>query len=73
MTKGRTLQDTTLLQARMRELVDRIGSVSDTGKLLGVNKGYISRLRSGAQTNPNDAILKRLKLTRLISYIDGAP
>lgn len=35
---------------------------------LRVDPGYLSRLRSGAKTNPDDALLKKLGLRRVVTY-----
>ena len=64
------LQNRLRVQNQMRAMVKQVGGVRATAKIIGVDAGYISRLCNGGKFNPSDAILKRLGLVRVVSYIE---
>jgi len=50
-------------------LVDKHGSVRAAARVLGIDHAYLYRLKVGEKTDPSDALLKKLKLRRVVSYI----
>lgn len=64
-----------LLSSRVADLAIKHGSLRAAALALGVTPAYLSRLRSGAKTNPSDKILRKLGVRRFIDVrfvlIDG--
>jgi hypothetical protein len=58
------------LRARIAELVTRHGSLRATGRALQIDAAYLSRLARGEKDNPDDAILRKLGLRRVVTYVD---
>jgi len=58
-----------LLRQCIGELVDKHGSVRAAARVLGIDHAYLYRLKVGEKTDPSDALLKKLKLRRVVSYI----
>lgn len=52
------------LQSRIKELERLHGSLRAAARATEVDVGYLKRLRDGEKTNPSDAILAKLGLTR---------
>lgn len=57
-----------VLAARIDEYVSVYGSLRETAKAVGIDAGYLQRLRSGAKTTPSDGTLTRLGLRRVVTY-----
>lgn len=55
-----------LLRQRIMELVEQHDSLRAAAKVLGVDAGYLCCLRDGKKTNPSEALLKKLKLRRIV-------
>ena len=58
------------IQERIIELQEKHGGLNAASRALGVDPGYLSKLGSGEKTNPSDEVLKKLKLKRVISYVE---
>jgi len=56
------------LQERVAELVAKHGSVRAAALVLGIDHSYLYRLGSGGKTEPSPALLKKLKLRRVVTY-----
>lgn len=56
------------LAERINGFVDLCGSLRAAADVLDVDAGYLSRLRSGEKEAPSDDLLKRLGLTRVVTY-----
>lgn len=57
-----------VLQSRVWMLVDRHGSLRAAGKVLDIDPAYLKKLMDGSETNPSDAVLKKLHLERIVTY-----
>jgi hypothetical protein len=57
-----------LLTGRIAELVEQHGSLRAAARVLDCDAGYLSRLQSGEKVNPEDWLLRRMKLRRIVSY-----
>ena len=55
-----------MLRRRIIELAEQHGSLRAAAKVLGVTAGYLCRLRDGEKTNPSSALLRRMKLRRIV-------
>jgi hypothetical protein len=56
------------LQERIDQLVAQHGSLRAVARVTEIDAGYLSRLRSGEKTEPQEAKLRRLGLRRVVSY-----
>ena len=65
----------TMLQVRIAELIKQHGSLRAAARVLECDAGYLSRLRSGEKDTPEDWLLRRMKLRRVVTYerTDGVP
>lgn len=62
------------LPSRIRELIEQHGSLRAATRVLMVDAGYLCRLNSGDKTTPDDLLLKRMGMRRVITYERiGAP
>lgn len=43
-------------------------TMADAAQAWGINKAYLSRLRSGAQDNPSDEVLEQMGIVRSVKY-----
>ncbi len=66
----RTTYNTVLVQDRTKALIKRHGGTRAASRALKIDPSYVSRLSSGEKKSPNDRILKRLGLVRMIAYVD---
>lgn len=62
---------TTLLQQRINEAVGKHGSIRAAAAVLKVDYTYLSRLLKGDNDNPGEDLLRRLKLRRVVTYVDS--
>lgn len=51
------------------DLVARHGSLRKAGRVLGITGQYLYRLQAGEKLNPSEAVLRKLGLRRVVSYI----
>lgn len=56
------------LAEQIDAMVRLFGSLRRMSEMLGIDVGYLSRLRSGEKTDPSDEILKTLGLRRVVTY-----
>jgi hypothetical protein len=56
------------LAERIQELIDQHGSLRAAARVLAVDPGYLSRLKSGEKDEPSNTLLRRMKLRRVVSY-----
>lgn len=56
------------LAERIAELVTQHGSLRAAARVLECDAGYLSRLQSGEKDNPEDWLLRRMKLRRIVTY-----
>lgn len=56
------------LQERVQELVTQHGSLRAAARVLQVDAGYLSRLHSGEKNDPGEALLRKLRLRRVVTY-----
>ena len=65
----RTRRDAPItMQTRIDQLVEQHGSLRATSRVIGLDVGYLARLRSGKKKNPTSSTLHRLGLQRVITY-----
>jgi len=57
-----------VLADRIHELANKHGSLRAVASALGVDVGYLSRLYRGEKNNPGEALLRKLKLRRVVTY-----
>ena len=57
-----------MLRTRIESLVGRCGGLRAAARLLHVDPGYLSRLRSGGKTNPSKVLLRKLGLRKVEVY-----
>jgi transcriptional regulator with XRE-family HTH domain len=56
------------ISQRIDELVVRHGSLRAVARVLRMDAGYLSRLRSGEKENPDKGTLKKLGLKKIVTY-----
>jgi hypothetical protein len=59
---------TSTLANRIAELIDQHGTLRATARVLDCDPGYLSRLQSGEKDDPGEALLRRMKLRRVVTY-----
>lgn len=60
-----------LLQERIAEAIEKHGSIRAAAAVLKVDHTYLYRLERGEVNNPGSDLLRRLKLKRVITYVDN--
>lgn len=61
------------LGARISMLVDRHGSLRNVAKILDIDHAYLCRMQNGVKINPSEAVLKKLGLQRIVTYVLRKP
>jgi hypothetical protein len=56
------------LYAAIQSCIATHGSLTAAARHLGLNKSYLSRLRSGVLQNPSQDLCRQLGVQRVISY-----
>lgn len=51
-----------IITKRINQLIKIHGTIRKTSKIIGIDNGYLSYLRSGKKENPSHSILKKLEL-----------
>jgi hypothetical protein len=59
-----------MLRERIDDLAEKHGSLRAAARVLQVDPGYLSRLRAGEKEWPSDELLRKLKLRRIVLYVD---
>jgi len=69
--KGRTVgvYKVNVLQQRIGELIEQHGSLRAAGRALNIDHAYLWRLYEGTKREPTPAVLKKLGLRRVVSYV----
>ena len=67
MVNERELLSVTLAE-RIAELIVQHGSLRAVARVLECDGGYLSRLQSGEKDNPDDWLLRRMGLRRVVTY-----
>lgn len=69
------MTDTIKISRELRPLIDRVceleqqhGGIRAAAKAIGIDPGYLSRLKDGYKTNPSDEVLSLLGLERSVLY-----
>ena len=57
------------LSERVRHLEHEHGGLRPAARAIGVDSGYLKRLRDGEKVNPSDETLTRLGLKREVIYV----
>jgi hypothetical protein len=57
-----------VLQQRVKEVIERHGSIRNAARVLEVDWTYLYRLSRGEKDNPGDDLLRKLKLRRVVTY-----
>lgn len=60
--------ETVTLQQRINEITELFGSLREAASILGLDAGYLSRLRSGSKADPSADVLAKLGLQRKVAY-----
>lgn len=60
--------DSVTIRQRADELVDRHGGVRRAARAIGIDDAYFSRLRDGQKKEPSARVLRKLGLTRVVTY-----
>lgn len=63
-----TVVITSGLTGRINELAKSHGSLRAAARVLGVDAGYLCRLRDGKKLKPSDRLLRKLKLRRVVYF-----
>lgn len=58
------------LRGRIQELAKRHGTLRAVARVLEIDAGYLSRLQDGLKTEPSEAVLRKLGLRRVVTYVD---
>ena len=58
-----------LLADRVRQLEREHGGLRAAGRAVGVDAGYLKRLRDGDKINPGDTTLAKLGLRKEVIYV----
>ena len=53
---------------RIKDAVERHGSLRAVARIFRVDVAYLSRLRTSVRYNPSDRLLKKLGLKRVVTY-----
>lgn len=53
------------------QLIHRHGSLRAAARVMEISPAYLSRLFSGEKKDPSDAILRKLGLRRVITYVSN--
>lgn len=61
------------LQERIKQLIAMHGSLRATARVLQCDSGYLSRLQSGEKDNPDELLLRRMGLRRVVTYVLKEP
>lgn len=61
--------ETVSIDQCIADLVARHGSLRKAGRVVGLTGQYLYRLQTGEKTNPSAAVLKKLGLRRVVSYV----
>lgn len=56
------------LEQRVKELVERHGSLRAAGRVVQLDPAYLHRLASGEKAAPSKDVLQRLGLRRIVTY-----
>jgi AraC-like DNA-binding protein len=56
------------LADRIEELTRQHGSLRALARVMDCSPSYICRLRSGVTKNPGPAVLRKLRLRRVVTY-----
>lgn len=56
------------LADRIAELIAQHGTLRATARVLDCDPGYLSRLQSCQKDNPEDWLLRRMNLRRVVTY-----
>lgn len=59
----------TVLTKTVEAVIEKHGGVRATAKAIGVDAGYLTRLRDGEKTNPSDIVLRKLGLREVKLYV----
>lgn len=57
-----------MMKQRINELVEKHGSLRAVALVLGVDAGYLSRLRDGKKMSPSPPLLKKLGLKKIVQF-----
>lgn len=57
------------LQGRVAELAAQHGSLRAAARVLMVSAPYLHRIASGEKTNPDDLLLRRMGLSKVVTYV----
>lgn len=57
------------IDQRISALVKQHGSLRKAGRVVGLTGQYLYRLQVGEKKNPSEAVLRKLGLRRVISYV----
>lgn len=60
-----------MLVKRIQQLEKQHGSLRAAARVLQVDPAYLKRLRDGEKDNPSDALLKKLRLRKVIKYVSA--
>lgn len=61
-------QNAVKVHDRVKYLCDRHGGLRPAARLLGIDPGYLSRLRAGTKKQPSQVVLRKLGLQRHVFY-----
>lgn len=56
------------LKERIEQLIETHGGLRAAADAIGIDMGYLSRLRHGHKDNPQSDTLERLGLRRVVTY-----
>lgn len=56
------------LRDRIQQLADKHGGIRPAARVLKIDPSYLWRLYSGEKTEPSDAVLKKLRLVKVVTY-----
>jgi len=62
------MRDDVTLPERIDEFVKVYGSLRAAADAIGIDAGYLSRLRNGEKVSPTKDMLTRLGLYRIVTY-----
>jgi hypothetical protein len=58
-----------LLRGRIQELAKQHGSLRAAARVLEIDHAYLHRLQQGDKTEPSTAVLRKLGLRRVVTYV----
>lgn len=61
------------LKKIVADLIKLNDGVRNLSRKVGIDSGYLCRLKQGDKTNPSDEVLEKLNIQKVVTYRTGPP